>query len=257
MLSILLSRIRYDRYIIPLTPFLIIFAAVAVERMIFFLNKKFSKARMVIPILVLVVILSVPLSKIIYFDWKISQNEKETRHLAYQWIMENCQKGDGIVLVGILQTVGGKLWEIREYPMIWDVYLNSEINDYVSKGFKYLVDANYNLIKNYPLEKSYQKENITYDYLLKNHYLVKEIYDPRFESWFYLGGGGYEGSAGIMMTHEPHLRIFKLPEFSPEKTVSFKYDEEKRKCKDWIVVEDQAADGQKSLMLNNKKDKNA
>lgn len=254
LLSILISRIRFDRYIIPLIPFLIILAAVTVERMISFLNKKFSKARLVILLLVMAVILSIPLSKIIYFDWKISQNEKETRHLTYQWLMENLQKGDGIVLVGILQTVGGKLWTFRDRPVIWEPSVTSEIKDFVSKGFTYLVDANYNLVKNYPLIKSYQKENLFYDYLLKNNYLKKEIYDSRFESWLNLDG--YEGSAGIMMTHEPHLRIFKFPEFSPEKAVSFKYDEEKIKCKDWIVFEDQAADGQKSLMLNNKKEEN-
>lgn len=242
------SRIRVERYLLPIIPSFVILSAVFINSLDQYLTSRFKEKTLLFinPILAMA-FLFFPLSKSIYFDFRIADTGKDTQTVAYNWI-NNYLNEEPVYLIGIFQYAGGKLFKLdKSFVREWSPALNKEINYYTAKGFKYIIDGNYNLVNNYKNTNYYQKQYENYVYLLKNNLLVKEIYDNKFETSLNIKNG--EGSSGISL-HSPHIRIFKLPEFTPESAIDFKYEDTIFSCSKWVLIKDKETLDGSALFLN-------
>lgn len=95
-----INSANFARYLIPSLPFWVILAARFLEKMLRFLERRFSRTlTRSLSVLAVIGILVQPILNIIRFDYWLTQ--PDTRQLAAEWIYSNIPYGSAIVVEGI------------------------------------------------------------------------------------------------------------------------------------------------------------
>jgi len=183
-----LTRVRWDRWAIPILPFMAIFAALFLVKLIngiSYINKKWHNRKKTLVFISSIILIIQPVFKTLSYDYLISQ--KDTRTVAKEWIDENITQGSKIA--------------IEEYcPVIsrqkYNVFINKDgilIKDISERGWKGSIADTESLdsltkngieyvIINKDMYNSYLKEGIRYpdeikfyQELFKKVELIKEF----------------------------------------------------------------------------------
>lgn len=148
-----ISSQNSPRYIFPILPVLLIFAAYFVSYILSSLNNFKLKIIIMLPIVILLMLDSV--IKIGYLDWLLIQ--KDTRTQAYEWVINNIPSGEKIAIdaTGAIFPVLRKSKE--QLKLSYDNYINGKF-----KKPQGAIDYKVKLLLNDPL---YEKQSYELYYL--------------------------------------------------------------------------------------------
>lgn len=203
-LSILFSPVRFDRYILPLTPAISVLTAISLSLI------KIKKVLLKPWILALLffVLIGCPLSRGIIFDWLISQ--KDTRQLANEWLVAKVSREQEILSVGSAITVSYHLreqgfWKVKElFPLETDEVFRH------SGALLIITGHDFHTAENYRGIKKFAQIWANYDIIRRRGTLVKKFSQNFFESGFF-GPHHLEHSLTVNGYHQPTVEMYLVP----------------------------------------------
>ena len=159
------ARLRWDRWIIPVLPFMTIFAAHGVVTLVgtvhFRRNLLLSLAAVLLAIM--------PTAQILRYDYRQSQDD--TRTLARRWVESNISLGARIAQDWYSGVLSRERYDVLEIPTL----SANPPRFYEEQGFKYLIVSSY-MYGRYLAEPQKYPDNVAfYTWLFENRRLVHEI----------------------------------------------------------------------------------
>lgn len=170
-LIIMSGYLKWDRYVIPLMPFVALYCAKFIDVLLekILPIKVTEKRRNAIFICVAIVMILFPIINILRYDYLITQ--KDTRTIAKEWIQKNISPGSKIgqdVYTGNISKANFKI--LKKYSLS-----EKDLSQYINEGFDYLIvsDTQY---KRYFAEPLKYSENVKfYQELFESGMLIKEF----------------------------------------------------------------------------------
>ena len=211
-----LQRFRADRWIIFITPYLAIFAALFWERLLGWVKKSGSRRVLsrILVFLACLIFLGVSLLRSAAFSLLIAR--KDTRYQAKEWIAENYPPDQPLFMIGAANVIGESLKGGGHYNtfILFPLY-GREIFQY-PRDLMVICSGTYRSVENYQNLKL--NKDIWENYLLirEKGELVKEFSRPLFRDRVF-SPFSLENSATVNSYHNPTVQIYRLPDI-PEYT---------------------------------------
>jgi hypothetical protein len=182
-------KIGVDKYLLPILPFLALFAGMLTDKIfsLFKMSRPYVKALLILSVLLLI---SEPFARSIHNDYLLIQ--KDTRTEAKEWIEENVPAGAKIAidagnfdlakfsppLNDSIESLKAKSLQLeKESPLIWSSSAE-KIKQYLQIKMKYQKDEGYNLIHiTHNVDGNINKK-VSLDEFIKNNveYIVVSSY---------------------------------------------------------------------------------
>ena len=209
-IALFVKGVRFDRYIIPITPFIVIIAAYPIVKISDFLKKKSLIARQITVIILCVITIVPNLIRVIIFDFLI--NQKDTRELAVDWIVENYGRDEPIVAVGSAIQMGNELYYGRKYSQISNLFPLEDRDALSKQSGNIIVFDTWTLheVKNYHNVDRYRDFYNNYLLIKEKGTLIKKFSQPLFATEFF-SPFELESSASVNDYHNPSVEIYKIP----------------------------------------------
>lgn len=201
---------RFDRYAIPLTPYLAIFSAVFLYQLFqsVWHKKGWSKIRRASLVsLTAFVFIGIPAGRILAFDYLLAQ--KDTREAAVEWVENNINKDEDIILLGTRHL----RWELgrRGYTNI--TYDRAAANDNTfdfRDGIFIVAGSTVQEAANYQQISKYQHTHENLNYLLENGETLAHFSQPLFARGFF-SPPSLEHASTVNAYHQPQIWIIRCP----------------------------------------------
>lgn len=203
---------RTDRLSIPFTPFLALFAALAVISFFDYLNPRLRNGAYGRPIaiLLLLFVIGIPFARVLAFDYTLAS--QDTREVAAHWMDENVQPDRLLFMLGGSPMLighhlrGGNFTNVINRVRIDDKDLFRFPGELAVIGM-----SDWRISENYRNSEYFKPEYENYLLLMEKGTLVKEIANPLYESEFF-SPFRLEHSATVNNYHNPTIRIYTIPE---------------------------------------------
>lgn len=201
---------RFDRYAAPLTPYFSIFSALLLFQIFRGLWAKKGWPRTLKAALIsltIVTFIGIPAGRILAFDYLLAK--KDTREVAIEWVENNINKDEDIVLLGTRQL----RWELgrRGYTNItYDRTPADDIFDF--RGGIFIVAGSIvQEATNYRQTDEYKPAYENLRRLFESGEVLAEFSQPLFGSGFF-SPPSLEHSATVNAYHQPPIWILRLPQ---------------------------------------------
>lgn len=175
---IMANKLRWARWMIPILPFLTIFAGVIIYQLVNLLKNKFSIKfnRISGFYLVLGALLAFPpLIKTLAYDHYITL--KDTRAIATEWVSSNIKHGSKIAHDSYTIQVDKKIFFIEHRS---SEETRKPLQYYIEQGFDYIIVSSFMYNRYFARPQDYEKNVQFYLDLFKKGRLVKEFLpDPK------------------------------------------------------------------------------
>lgn len=207
--ALFVKPVRFDRYLIPITPFIVIVATYTLYRISNFFRGKLVRGLVLASLLLLVIVPN--FVRVALFDNIISQ--KDTREEAVDWIRENYNQTKQVLTVGNAIQIGNELYYGRGYNNVINLFPFNE-QDILSKypGKAIVVDLSVvHSTQNYPNTPENRDFVKNYNLLKEEGSLLKVFNKPFFSNEFF-GKFDMEISSTVNVYHNPTIEIYKIPE---------------------------------------------
>ena len=205
-----LQRFRADRWIILVTPYLAIFAALFWERLRVLIRRSFSwgvSSRILVPLAGLV-FLGVSLLRSAAFSFLISQ--KDTRQEAYEWLAETYSPDTPLFMIGETNLIGNSLKEDGYYRVVNLFPLYEDEIFHFPGDLMVIGSGTYHAVANYRRVDPNPRIWDNYQRIVERGKLVREFSRPLFWSGFF-SPFFLEVSATVNSYHQPTIQIYQLP----------------------------------------------
>ena len=221
-----LLKVRFDRYILPVTPFMAILSALAVVYLLNLTNKMERIFKILGNFLIIAFFLGLPIFRVIVFDYSISQ--KDTRQLAAEWIEKKYPKDQIVFAIGDTIHIGHYLQK-EGFSNVMNLFPFDTKEIFQYPGEILLIDsATYHIAQNYKNIEEYKNLWENYQLVKEKGKLIKEFSQPLFKAEFF-SPAFLEISSTVNAYHNPTVEIYEIPKLDVfvNKQIDFEYLPEK------------------------------